>query len=140
VRDLGAARGEILRLEELHGVAYEELAEARIVLGEHALVTDVLAGAIQKYPLREKLTECLMVALYRCGRPSDALGVYSEFATRLDEELGLNPSKALRKLEEDILLQRSSLDFVAPRAGVGPPIHLHTPAIRMIGRRQDYGS
>jgi len=137
VRDLSAARAEILRLEELHAIAYEELAEARLALGEHALVVDVLPTAIRRYPLREKLTACLMVALYRCNRPSDALGAYAELARQLDGQLGVTPSKALRKLEEDVLLQLSSLDFVPSRAETGSPMHLHPPAARMIGRREE---
>ena len=57
--------------------------------------------------LRERLTEGLMRALYRSDRQADALRVYAELAHRLDDELGLAPSARLRRLEEDVLLQRS---------------------------------
>jgi DNA-binding SARP family transcriptional activator len=137
VRDLSAARTNILRLEELHAVAFGELAEARLALGEHALVVDVLSSAVQQYPLREKLTSCLMLALYRTDRAADALRVYSTLAQRLDDELGVPPSKALRKLEEDVLLQRSNLDYV-PHTTVGSAsLLLHRPAIRMVGRHEE---
>lgn len=135
VQDLSAARTEILRLEDLHALAFEELAEARLALGEHALVVDVLAAATKMYPLRERLTANLMIALYRCNRSADALAAYAELATCLDEQLGVTPSSALQKLEEDILLQRPGLDFVASRATAG--LVLHPPAIRMIGRHQE---
>jgi DNA-binding SARP family transcriptional activator len=137
VRDLSAARAEILRLDELHGTAFEELGEARLALGEHALVVDVLTSAVQTYPLREKLTSCLMLALYRTDRAADALRAFTILAKRLDDELGVPPSKALRKLEEDILLQRPTLDFVPHRAAVPVPLHLHPPVLRMIGRHED---
>ncbi len=135
VRDLSAGRSEIVRLDELHAVAFEELADARLALGEHTLVIDVLAAAIDEFPLRETLTARLMVALYRSARAPDALRAYAALATRLDES-GTVPSEALRRLEEDVLLQRVSLDFVA-RAEVGL-VHLHLPTVRMIGRRQEF--
>ena len=50
---------------------------------------------------------------------------YAELARRLDDELGLAPSPGSRRLEEDVLLQRSALDFVAPADGAGdarPPL------------------
>jgi len=134
-RDLSAVRSEIGRLDELHGVAFEELADARLALGEHALVVDVLLGAVATFPLREKLTSSLMLALYRSGRASEALRAYAACAQRLDDQLGVVPSRALRKLEEDILLQRPSLDYVASESSA--PVHLRPPKIRMIGRHKE---
>ncbi len=134
VRDLSAGRSEVVRLDELHAGAFEELADARLALGEHTLVIDVLAAAINEFPLTETLTARLMVALYRSGRAADALRAYAALATRLDE-MGTVPSETLRKLEEDVLLQRTSLDFIAPPQ-MGP-IHLHPPTVRMIGRREE---
>jgi DNA-binding SARP family transcriptional activator/tetratricopeptide (TPR) repeat protein len=136
VRDLSAGRSETTRLEELHGVAFEELVDARLALGEHALVVDVISAAIELYPLREKLTAGLMVALYRGGRVSDALRAYTALARRLDDQLGVIPSEALRRLEEDVLLQRSTLDLV-PAPAASSPMHLHPPAIRMTGRHEE---
>ena len=51
-----------------------------------------------------------MLALYRCGRQTDALEVYTRNRRRLDEELGLEPSPQLRRLQEAILRQDPSLD------------------------------
>ncbi|MDQ1478343.1 MAG: hypothetical protein QOE62_3572, partial [Actinomycetota bacterium] len=99
-RDLSTTRTEVARLEELRVVAIEELADVRLVLGEHALVIDLLTAAIKEHPLRERLTEGLMRALYRSGRQADALRVYADLARRLDEGLGLAPSAPLRRLEE----------------------------------------
>ncbi len=70
-------------------MAIEELADVRLALGEHALVIDALTAAIKEHPLRERLTESLMHALYRSGRQAEALRAYADLAHRLDEELGL---------------------------------------------------
>src|SRR5947209_4690484 len=135
-RDLSATRSEIARLEELRVVAIEELAEVRLTLGEHALVIDALTAAVKEHPLRERLTESLMRALYRSDRQADALRVYAELAARLDDELGLTPSARLRRLEEDVLLQRPALDFVAPRAVAAMPGRRWS-SVRFIGRRPE---
>jgi DNA-binding SARP family transcriptional activator len=118
IADLSAARAERARLEELRARAFEELVEARLTLGDHALVIDVLRGAIEEFPLHERFTAQLMRALYRCGRQAEALRAYTEHARRLDEALGVEPSATLRSLEEDVLLQRPGLDFVPPRPAV----------------------
>jgi DNA-binding SARP family transcriptional activator/tetratricopeptide (TPR) repeat protein len=135
-RDLSATRSEIARLEELRVVAIEELADVRLMLGEHALVIELLTAAIKDYPLRERLTESLMRALYRSGRQADALAAFRDLASRLDEGLGLEPSARLRRLEEDVLLQQSSLDFVAPRTRPGAPAR-GLSSVRFIGRRPE---
>ncbi len=136
-RDLSAARAEVARLEELRVVAIEELADVRLALGEHALVIDLLGAALEEHPLRERLTGSLMRALYRSGRQADALRVYAELARGLDEELGLAPSLPLRRLEEDVLLQRPSLDYVAPRAMTDVMSQRGWSSIRFIGRRDE---
>ena len=63
-----------------------------------------------EYPLRERLWAQLMVALYRCDRQAEALRAYQRLCTVLGEELGIEPSPDLRRLEEAILLQESDLD------------------------------
>ncbi len=115
----------------------EELADVRLALGEHALAIDSLTAAVKEHPLREKLTASLMRALYRNGRQADALRVYAVLAQRLDDELGLTPSPGLRRLEEDVLLQRPSLDFVAPRTKVQLMPHRGWSSVRFIGRRNE---
>jgi len=135
---LTATRPERERLDELQAVAFEALAESRLVLGEHALLVDVLAKAIERFPVREELTARHMLALYRCGRVKDALRSYAVLARRLDER-GLVPAERLRRLEEDILLERPSLDF-RRRERADATVGVHGTATRMVGRRQELRS
>jgi DNA-binding SARP family transcriptional activator len=139
VRDIAAAGAEIARLEDLRAIAIEELADARLALGEHTLAVDLVTAALEQFPLRERLTASLMIGLYRGGRQAEALRAYAQLAHRLDEDLGLTPSPELRRLEEDVLLQRSHLDFAPRRTPSQPMTQLRAPIARFIGRRVEVG-
>jgi DNA-binding SARP family transcriptional activator len=136
VRDLSSTRSDVARLDDLHAVAYEELARARLELGEHPLLVDVLIAAVAEFPLREELTASLMIALYRSHRAPDALRVYSELSRRLDEQLGVLPSERLRRLEQDILLERPSLDYTPRISRDESPQKLQLPH-RTVGRSEE---
>ena len=97
------AQTEIARLEELRVAALEDRIDARLAEGEHALVVAELEQLSAEHPSRERLVGLLMLALYRCGRQADALEVYTRGRRRLDEELGLEPSPELHRLQESIL-------------------------------------
>jgi tetratricopeptide (TPR) repeat protein len=85
---------------------------------------------VAEWPLRERLWELLMVALYRTGRQAEALRAYARFRESLAEELGLQPGPALRRLEADILDQAPSLDWqsTAPATAAPPIGDLAAPA------------
>ncbi|AUH40204.1 BTAD domain-containing putative transcriptional regulator [Streptomyces sp. CMB-StM0423] len=103
------ARAEIARLDELRLTALEEQAEARLELGEHALLADELGDLVARHPLRERLRAAQLRALYRAGRQSEALASYGRLRTQLAEDLGLDPGPELVALHQSILEQDAAL-------------------------------
>ncbi len=76
-----------------------------------------------------------MLALYRGGRQAEALEAYRAAREMLIEELGLEPTPALRELEQAILTHDAGLG--AP-AAPGPSLsRLPIPPTRTIGRDED---
>jgi hypothetical protein len=59
-----------------------------------------------------------MLALYRCGRQSEALAAAARLRRTLAIELGVDPSPDVRRLEEQILQQNPSLSFAADVIGL----------------------
>jgi DNA-binding SARP family transcriptional activator/ABC-type branched-subunit amino acid transport system substrate-binding protein len=103
------ARAEIARLDELRLGGLEERIDADLALGRHAVLIGELESLVAKHPLRERLRAQLMLALYRSDRQAEALRVYHDGRRTLAEELGLEPSESLRRLERQILEQDPSL-------------------------------
>ena len=103
------AQPEITRLDDLRLAALEERIDADLEVGRHATLVGELTGLVERNPGRERLLGQLMLALYRSGHQTEALDVYRDQRRRLDEELGLEPSPALRELEAAMLRQDPSL-------------------------------
>lgn len=106
----GFAQDEIKRLEELHVAALEDRIEAELVLGRHDELVPELEALVTRHPLRERLRGQLMLALYRAGRQAEALESYRAARRTLLAELGIEPGRALRELEQAILAQAPALD------------------------------
>jgi YVTN family beta-propeller protein len=104
------AQTEIARLEELRAGVVEDRIEADLALGRHASVVSELEALVAVQPLRERLPQQLMIALYRCGRQADALAVFQRARRTLVAELGIEPGEPLRRLERAILDQDPSLE------------------------------
>ncbi len=100
---------ERTRLDELILVAIETRAEADLVLGRHGELAAELEAWCRAHPLRERLWELLILALYRAGRQAEALHAYTDVRDRLAGELGIDPGPALRDLQTRILAQHPSL-------------------------------
>ena len=122
------AQSEIARLEELRLVAVEERIEADLALGRQAELVGELEALVAKHPYRERPRGQLMLALYRTGRQADALAAYQETRKLLVEELGIEPSPRLQRLEGAILRQEPELEEPAtqppPRLAEEPPREL----------------
>ncbi|MEU9089967.1 AfsR/SARP family transcriptional regulator [Streptomyces sp. NPDC048428] len=79
------------------------LYELELKVGRHAQVLPELAELYAQNPTHEKFCMLLMRALYRTGRQRDALDVYRACRRNLVENLGIEPTPALRQYEKAIL-------------------------------------
>ena len=96
------AETEARRLDDLRLVAVEERIAADIDLDRAADVVPELDALAREHPLRERVCELHMLALYRAGRQADALDAYATVRKAL-AELGLEPGKRLKELQSKIL-------------------------------------
>ena len=103
------------RYEERRGEAVEALTEVRLALGEHAQLPAALASEIARQPYRERLRAQLAVALYRAGRPVEALRSINDARRLLPDDVGVDPGPELRRLEAAILAHdEATLAWVPP--------------------------
>jgi SARP family transcriptional regulator, regulator of embCAB operon len=105
VGDSMTCRIAALRLEEARLIAQEELFDAELGLRRHAAAVPLLEQFSARYPLRERFSEQLMIALYRSGRQDDAIDVYHRTRQRLLSERGLEPNESIRSRFQEILRQ-----------------------------------
>ncbi|MGH3873037.1 MAG: BTAD domain-containing putative transcriptional regulator, partial [Pseudonocardiaceae bacterium] len=114
VRDATWAAPEITRLEQLRLSVVEGRCAAQLQLGDHHSAVAELDAHAREHPLREYGCELLALALYRAGRQAEALTALRDTRRRLVEELGIEPSAALQRLEHDILTQAPALEWHPP--------------------------
>ena len=108
------ARGECKRLEELRLRAVEQRAECLLAIGRAAQAVPSLEAHVADQPWRENGWRLLALALYRTGRQADALTVLRRARQILLDELGVDPSAGLRRIEHDILTQHPGLELEGP--------------------------
>ncbi|MEU9124210.1 BTAD domain-containing putative transcriptional regulator [Streptomyces sp. NPDC048506] len=107
------------RLEEWRLSLTESRLELNLEAGCHADAVSELTALTAAHPLRERLRELLMLALYRSGRQAEALAVYADTRRLLADELGVDPCASLSDLHRRILRADSDLD--APPVAIGGP-------------------
>ena len=100
------AQATIRRLLEVHLEAHLLSGEAMLELGRHREAIPNLEALVVEHPLTEPLWALLLTALWRCGRPADALVEYDRMATTLAVEVGLQPSRALQHLKQQLLVEQ----------------------------------
>jgi DNA-binding SARP family transcriptional activator len=103
------AEVESRRLEELRLDAEEDRIDAELALGHAAGLAGRVEELVARAPLRERRHGQLMRALAGAGRQADALAAYRAARTLLVEQLGIEPSEELRRLERAILDQDESV-------------------------------
>ncbi|MEU6061313.1 BTAD domain-containing putative transcriptional regulator [Streptomyces sp. NPDC047097] len=142
-RPFEAAR---VRLETLRLSAVVEAAEAELALDRPREVLAELLGVVREAPLHEDARRLLMLALYRSGRPAEALEVYDEGRRLLAGELGADPSPRIRALHTAILRHDPGLTTApaepdtapaAPHPAAEPEGNLPRPLGPFVGRREE---
>lgn len=100
-------------VERRREVLQHECVDVELALGRHLALVPELEEAVAASPLDERLAGQYMLALYRSGRQADALAAYHRTASRLADELGIDPGHPLRAVHEAILRQDLALDAVS---------------------------
>jgi DNA-binding SARP family transcriptional activator len=119
-----------VRLDELRLSAIEDYIDAQLALGRHTAIIGDLESLLARYPLRERVWCLLMVALYRSQRQAEALRAYQRARDALVENLGVEPSAELRRLEAAILQGDPSLDLAPASSYASAPVSSST---RLVG-------
>ncbi|MFI6047505.1 AfsR/SARP family transcriptional regulator [Nocardia sp. NPDC051321] len=105
------------RLEQWRLAILEDRLALDIETGRSSDAVAELAALIEEYPLRERFRALLMIALYHCGRQSDALDAYAQARRALVDGVGVEPGPELTVLHERIL--RGAMPAIAePRVPV----------------------
>ncbi|MFI7403499.1 BTAD domain-containing putative transcriptional regulator [Streptomyces sp. NPDC049541] len=97
------AEAQRARLEEWRLQLLESRLDMDLEQGCHGEAVSELTALTAAHPLRERLRELLMLALYRSGRQAEALAVYTDTRRLLADELGVDPRPGLRELQQRIL-------------------------------------
>jgi DNA-binding SARP family transcriptional activator/tetratricopeptide (TPR) repeat protein len=92
--------------------------DVRLRRGHHTGLLAELSTRVERHPLDERMAGQFILALYRCGRPADALHHYQQIRLLLAEELGCDPGLPLRRLHQRILTNDPALNV--PAAGRAP--------------------
>ncbi len=140
------------RWEELRLGLIEDVLASRLDLGAAADVVGELEALVDQHPMREGLWALLITALYRSGRPGDALAAYRRIKDQIADELGLDPGPELQAIEQRVLLRDPTLDRSAgpdPRrtppperpaaAATREPGNLPTLSAGLVGRQDEQG-
>jgi DNA-binding SARP family transcriptional activator len=139
------ARSHRVWITELQLAANEDRLALEIELGGHVAAAAELQSLLAAEPMRERLCELLMLALYRSGRQLDALAVFEDKRRWLADEFGVDPGPALREMQQRILRtdvslfgtpapshprrgSNASLDGSQATPGTSAPVPLPVPA------------
>jgi len=113
------AEAQRVRLEEWRLQLLESRLDMDLEQGCHAEAVSELTALTAAHPLRERLRELLMLALYRSGRQAEALAVYADTRRLLADELGVDPRPGLSELQQRIL--QADPGLAEPSAPVAEP-------------------
>lgn len=101
--EAGYRWSELAAIEDERLSTVEDRLDAELVCGRHREITPELEVLTATEPLRERLCQQFMLALYRSGRQADALRVYRRTRAALIDTVGLEPGRELQELQRRIL-------------------------------------
>jgi SARP family transcriptional regulator, regulator of embCAB operon len=136
-RGLRAIDSAAQRFEELRRGAVENRGRLWLMAGHHQEYVAEFELAVSEEPFREQRWAQLMIALYRSGRQTDALRTFQRLSAMLNDELGIDPSPELIKLDKDILGQSPDLDL--PDLSSGRARHASNQAVRSVDLTRTLG-
>jgi SARP family transcriptional regulator, regulator of embCAB operon len=110
----GMCRKAASRYTEARLAALELLFDGELRNGNHHQVIPELCQVLARHPFQERFSQQLALALYRSGRPQDAVKALRALQRRLADELGLEPSLAMREFERAIAAGDPGLDRPSP--------------------------
>ncbi|MEY2399956.1 MAG: hypothetical protein QOJ08_67, partial [Ilumatobacteraceae bacterium] len=122
------------RLSELHRGVVEARCDDHLGRGLHEQLIADMQAYVEAEPYRERRWRQWVLALYRCGRQSEALDVFQRARRRLIDDLGIEPGPALVALEHAILAQDPALELDTPTFAGSP---VPRPSTATIGREAD---
>ncbi|WP_282795617.1 BTAD domain-containing putative transcriptional regulator [Streptomyces sp. CC224B] len=133
------AEAQRTRLEEWRLQLVEARLDMDLEQGRHPESVSELTALTAAHPLRERLRELLMLALYRSGRQAEALAVYADTRRLLADELGVDPRPGLQELQQRILqadpaLAEPAAPAAEPAAGIVRPAQLPATVQDFTGR------
>jgi DNA-binding SARP family transcriptional activator/tetratricopeptide (TPR) repeat protein len=124
------AVAEVPRLARMRLETVEARIDAQLHLGRHREVIAELQALTAAEPLRERLHELLMVALYRSGQQAAALAAYRQARAQLIDKLGIEPGPGLRELNQKVLQSDRAL-LPAPTPAPAPASASRAGATRL---------
>jgi DNA-binding SARP family transcriptional activator len=116
-------REEVAQLDELRLTVLMDRIDCDLAQGRHEHVLGELQVLVREHSLRERLRAQQMLALYRADRQADALDAYQQARHDLIDELGIEPSESLQRLQQAILRHDPALELPAGTAATnGAPL------------------
>ncbi|GAA5049064.1 DNA-binding SARP family transcriptional activator [Thermocatellispora tengchongensis] len=137
--------GEAERFTEQFLSVYEDWVELEIELGRHVEALAGLDLVAARFPARERIAAAKMTALVRCGRTAEALAHFQTVRRHLAVEMGIDPSRVLQDLHQEILAggvrrgRGGSVRVAVPRPGrlQGPANQLPRDIADFVGREAE---
>ncbi len=101
---------EAMALEESRLTVLSRRIDADLAMGRHADLIGELTALAARHPLDENFSAQLITALYRTGHTARALQAFGRLRSSLVDELGIEPSAQLQRLQQAMLSRDPSID------------------------------